>query len=89
MKPANANFWNALMLIGMGMWGYFGSEDPSFTALIPSIGGVLLLIMSPGIRSGNKVVAHIAVLLTLLLVLALFMPLIFVGVVTLKTVVFN
>lgn len=45
------------------------------TALIPVIGGALLLLMTGGIRRENKVVAHVAVLLTLILLLGLFMPL--------------
>lgn len=75
MKAPQANLLNAAVLIIMGLWGYFGSDTPSMTALIPSIGGVLLLLMNNGIKTENKVIAHIAVVLTLLLVLALAMPL--------------
>jgi len=75
MKPFQANFINALILIGLGLWGYFSSQNPSPTALIAPIAGVLLLLMTSGVRKENKVVAHIAVVLTLLLFIALFMPL--------------
>ena len=74
MKPFQANIVNALVLIGLGLWGYLSSTDPSPTALIAPISGVLLLAMTPGVRTENKVIAHIAVLLTLLLLVALFMP---------------
>jgi hypothetical protein len=75
MKAHTASLVNALVLIGMGLWGYLASETPSMTALIPVIGGTLLLPMTPGIRNENKVVAHVAVVLTLVLLLGLFMPL--------------
>jgi hypothetical protein len=73
--PANISLLNAIVLIALGAWGYFGSETPSPTALIPVIFGVLLLFLNPGIRKHNKVVAHIAVVLTLLILLGLAMPL--------------
>ena len=75
MKPHIANLLNAATLIVMGLWGYLGSDSPSTTALIPVIAGVLLLLMYNGVKKENKVIAHIAVVLTLLLVLALVMPL--------------
>ena len=75
MKPHIANLVNAIVLIAMGLWGYFGSDTPSPTALIPAIGGTLLGLMTSGVKAENKVIAHIAVVLTLLLVLALIMPL--------------
>jgi len=75
MKAHTANLVNAVVLILMGLWGYFGSDDPSPTALIPAVGGLLLAAMTNGVKKENKVIAHVAVLLTLLLILALFMPL--------------
>ena len=44
------------------------------TALIPAIAGVILLLLNNGVKAENKVIAHIAVVLTLLLILALIMP---------------
>ncbi|MEM6474821.1 MAG: hypothetical protein AAF687_01500 [Pseudomonadota bacterium] len=70
-----ANLLNALVLIGISLGGYFASDTPSMTALIPAAFGVLLLACHPGVKTENKVVAHIAVLLTLLVIIALFMPL--------------
>ncbi|MEL7496274.1 MAG: hypothetical protein AAFN77_01600 [Planctomycetota bacterium] len=75
MTAAVANLINSLVLIGIGLWGYFGVEDPSKTALIPVGFGIVLLLMVPGVLKHNKVIAHIAVGLTLLILLALIMPL--------------
>ncbi|MEM7280722.1 MAG: hypothetical protein AAF438_03750 [Pseudomonadota bacterium] len=70
-----ASLINAALLITMSAWGYFSSGNPSFTALIPGVVGVLLLACYKGVKEQNKIVAHIAVLLTLLILIALFMPL--------------
>ena len=75
MNAHTASLINSLILIAMGLWGYFGSESPSFTALIPVVFGVALLLMNNGIKKENKIIAHIAVVLTLLVAIALFMPL--------------
>lgn len=64
MNVGNANLLNAVTLIGMGLWGY--KATGSNTAFIPVIFGVVLLVLTNSIRNHNKVVAHIAVLLTLL-----------------------
>ena len=75
MKPYIASLINALVLIGLGTWGYFGSGNPSMTALIPVGAGVILLILNFWMRNGNRVVAHIVVVLTVLILIALFKPL--------------
>ena len=69
MKPANANLLNAIVLIIMGLWGYFVTK--SGTAFIPVGFGVVLAALSGGIAKDNKVIAHIAVLLTLIVLLAI------------------
>lgn len=69
------NLVNALVLIAMSAWGYLDAERSSVTILIPMIAGVVLLLCQPGVKSENKVVSHIAVLVTALILLALFMPL--------------
>ncbi len=74
MTPALANLINAIVLIAMSLWGYLGSETPSPTALIPAGFGIIFLALTPGLRKNNKVIAHIVVLLTLLLIIALFRP---------------
>ncbi|MEM1247933.1 MAG: hypothetical protein AAGA81_05410 [Acidobacteriota bacterium] len=75
MKAHVVSLINALALIGLGGWAYLSSDTPSVTALIPVIFGVLILLMNPGVKSENKVIAHIAVLLTLVILLGLAMPL--------------
>ncbi|NRB53836.1 MAG: hypothetical protein HRU41_39670 [Saprospiraceae bacterium] len=75
MKPFQANLVNAAVLIILGLWGYLGSETPSPTALIPVGFGVIFALATPPFKKENKVVAHIIVLLTLLIIIALFMPL--------------
>ena len=75
MKPHTASLINAIALVGLGAWGYFSSDNPSMTALIPVIFGVLILAMNKGLKAENKVISHIAVLLTLLILIGLVRPL--------------
>ena len=75
MKADTASLINALTLIGMSAWAYFASATPSMTALIPAGFGIALLLCLPGVKAENKVIAHVAVLLTIVVLLALFMPL--------------
>lgn len=75
MNAANISLLNAILLIALGSAGYFFSDKPSLTALIPAVFGALLLACQPGVRKHDKVVAHVAVLLTLVLLIALVMPL--------------
>ncbi|MEL6639354.1 MAG: hypothetical protein AAFW73_04880 [Bacteroidota bacterium] len=75
MNAHTASLINAILLVSMGSWGYLSSDTPSMTALIPVIFGIILLLCSPGVKSENKVVAHVAVLLTLLILFGLFKPL--------------
>ena len=73
MNAHTASLINALTLIAMGAWGYFGTSAP--TALIPVFIGVILMVLNNGIRYDNKVIAHIAVVLTLLILVSLIKPL--------------
>lgn len=75
MKPYIASLSNALILIVFGLWGYFSSDNPSGTAFIPVGIGVALLAMNGGMKKENKIVAHIVVLLTLLVLGGLVKPL--------------
>lgn len=74
MPPHVASLINAVTLLVMSGWGYLSGGSP--TALIPAGFAIALLACLPGVKSANKVIAHIAVVLTLLLVFALFKPLI-------------
>jgi hypothetical protein len=64
MNAYTAHLINSVALILMGGWGYFATS--SNTALIPVAFGVVLLALSKGVKTENKLIAHIAVLLTLL-----------------------
>jgi 4-hydroxybenzoate polyprenyltransferase len=75
MKPYQVNLLNAIVLIALGAWGYLGSADPSPTALIPVGFGLVFLLAYAPFKKENKIVAHIVVVLTLLLLIALFTPL--------------
>lgn len=75
MKAHTASLINALILIGFGLWAYFGSETPSKTALIPVGFGVVILALYKGVKKEDKIAAHIAVLLTLLVLGGLVKPL--------------
>ncbi|MCA1745298.1 MAG: hypothetical protein LC643_06270 [Bacteroidales bacterium] len=61
--------------MSLGIWAYMVSETPSVTALIPFIFGVLLLALNPGVKKEHKLASHLAVLLTILVTIGLFMPL--------------
>jgi len=69
MNSSNTNILNSVCLIIIGLWGYLEVTSP--TALIPVGFGVALLLCVPGLKKENKVIAHIAVLLTLIILLAL------------------
>ncbi len=75
MKPYFANFAFGLVLIILSAIGYFVSATPSSTAFIPAAFGLVLISMTSGMRKDNKVIAHIVVTLTLLVLIALAMPL--------------
>lgn len=74
------NLINSLSLIILGVWGYIDVSNYAlntiisfehWTALIPVIFGFILLLCQNGIKNKSKVIAHIAVLVTLLIFIAL------------------
>ena len=80
MKTEQSNLLNSLTLIAVGLWGYFDvsvydlSVIISFehwTALIPVIFGFILLLCHKGVKNNSKLIAHIAVVMTLLIFIAL------------------
>lgn len=75
IKPFMASLINAALLIILGGWAYMASDNPSATALIPVAFGVLLLLFNRGLKKENKVAAHVAVLVTLLVLIGLIKPL--------------
>ena len=74
MKPYVASLINALALIGLSLWGYYSSDTPSNTALIPAFGGVILLALNPGLKKENKIASHVVVVLTFILLIGLIKP---------------
>ena len=72
MNSKNANIINSASLIIMGIWGFF--EVSSITAFIHSIFGILIFICYLISRKNQKlniIFSHIAVLLTILILVAL------------------
>ena len=69
MNSTNANIINSICLIVIGLWGYLEVSSP--TALIPVGFGAALILCTPGVKKENKVIAHVAVLLTLVILIAL------------------
>ena len=80
MNPYKSNLLNSITLIIFGLWSgssflFSCGVEGSMTSLIPCIFGIILLVLSPGLKKENKAIAHIVVLLTILIFLSLFMPL--------------
>lgn len=75
MQAHTASFINAAVLIAVSVWGYLVSSGASFTPLLPAAFGAAILLCNPGVKAHNKIIAHIAAVLTLIVFIALFMPL--------------
>lgn len=75
VKAHTASLINAIVLIAVSIWGYLGADKASFTALIPAAFGVLLLACYKGVEGQNKIIAHIAAVLTVVILIALYTPL--------------
>ena len=69
MKAHTANLINSLVLIGLGLWGYYDTNAQ--TALIPVFFGIALLIATKGIKENNKIMSHSAILFTIIIFIAL------------------
>ncbi|MFT5896269.1 MAG: hypothetical protein ACI8VW_003152 [bacterium] len=78
MKPYQATIFNAAVLVVFGLWAYLNvaAESRSMTILIPVIFGVILALLVPTFKKENKIVAHAVAGLTLLISIALIMPLV-------------
>ena len=74
MKAYTVSLINSLVLVTMGLWGYFESDSRPITALIPVIIGIILVVINNGVKKENKIIAHIAVLLTLIITIGLIKP---------------
>ena len=72
MKASFYNKLNSIVLITLGLWGYIDYTDvQSPTALIPVGFGVILLLCNNYISKENKIISHVAVVLTLVILFAL------------------
>ena len=80
MKTEKYNLLNSLTLIIIGLWGYFDVSDydlsaitsfEHWTALITVFFGIVLFLCHKGIKNNSKLIAHIAVVVTLLILIAL------------------
>lgn len=73
MKATTANLLNSIILIFAGIYGYFGfiaaDGHHSPTALIPTVFGVLLIILGCFWERSPKIISHTVVLLTLVLLI--------------------
>ena len=69
MNSRMGNLINSTSLILIGLWGYLSVL--SITALIPVAFGIGLILCDSGLKNHNKLIAHIAVSLTLIILLAL------------------
>ena len=69
MNSRMGNLINSTSLILIGLWGYLSVS--SVTALIPVAFGIGLILCDSGLKNHNKLIAHIAVSLTLIILLAL------------------
>ncbi len=65
---ANTSITVGVLLIVLGLWGYFGTGTTSLTALIPAVFGILLVISGVIARNPakRKMGMHIAVVVGLL-----------------------
>lgn len=67
MKPLTINYFNGLVLIIAGLYGYLSIVPQSMTALIPTFAGIIFIILGLVWNKSPKVVAHIAVTLALIM----------------------
>tara|TARA_B100000902_G_scaffold153568_1_gene150091 strand:- start:7292 stop:7654 length:363 start_codon:yes stop_codon:yes gene_type:complete len=81
MKTTTANLINGATLIILSLWAYLSyvptieKPEPSVTTLIPLFLGLILLLCNKSLSKENKVISHIAVIVTLITIIALTMPL--------------
>jgi uncharacterized protein YhhL (DUF1145 family) len=77
MKPYQATILNAAVLVVFGLWAYLNvaAESRSMTILIPVFFGVVLALLVLPLKKENRVVAHVVAGVTILISIALIMPL--------------
>lgn len=71
METYLVNLLNAVLLIMMSFLGYAVSETPLMTSLIPMFTGFVLLILTRGVKNGNKTISGTAMILTFVIAISL------------------
>lgn len=74
MNAFRATILAGLVLVALSVWA--AADSGSLTALIPAAFGAALLAAAPGVKAENRIVAHVAVLLAVVVIVALVRPLI-------------
>lgn len=64
MTPPLASLINAITLILCAFWAYWAAGMGGWMPLLPAGFGLALIACHPGVKAENKIIAHIAVLLT-------------------------
>jgi general stress protein CsbA len=72
MKNYKVMIFNGLVLILLGVYGYITADKKSMTAFIGPVVGAILILLSFPVKKENSVFTHIAVILTLISVIAFF-----------------
>lgn len=74
MNNASVMLFNAIVLLVLGLISYFNSDVKSGTALIAPAVGLVLLFLSFPVKKDNHIAAHVGVVLTFLVAVALIVP---------------
>ena len=69
MNAHKSNLINSIVLIALGIWVYL--DTGSISALIPVGFGTVLIACSNGLKNQNKIVSHLCVLFTMVILIAL------------------
>jgi hypothetical protein len=64
--PHIVAYLNAFVLILAGSYSFFSNPERPLTALIGPIVGIIIALMAPAMKKGNRTIAHILVGLTLI-----------------------
>ncbi len=73
MNAHKATILNGVTLVLMSLWAYFATQSPS--VFVSTAFGAAFLLLAPGIKRESSLIAHIAVVLVVVYILALFNPL--------------
>ena len=57
---------NGIILVIAGLFSFFVNPERPVTALIAPVAGIIIIILSPAMKKGNKLISHIIAGLTLI-----------------------